>query len=385
MSILTPEQQEIKTAARDFVAKYIIPNAAEYDRKGEFHPFLLEAAKESKIFAMAIPKKYGGLEYSALTQAVVLEEWGYGCAGMGTTLAASILGMDPLLVAGTEEQRQRYFEPIVKGGIASFGLTEPGAGSDAGGVKTTAVGAGGEYVLNGSKCFITNGSYASVYVILAKTDPSKGVKGISAFIVEKGRSGFSAGTVDHKLGIRSSNTVELLLKDVHIPACNLLGKEGDGMKVAMMTLDIARPAIVALAVGIAQRALDECVKYLQKRFPDKLQPGQTLQFKLADMQIQVEAARQTLHHTMELRDAGVPFSKESAISKALCGDVAMAVTTEAVSLMGSYGYTSEIAKLMRDAKIMQIYEGTNQIQRLVISRAVLSPVQASASAQKAGK
>jgi alkylation response protein AidB-like acyl-CoA dehydrogenase len=385
MSILTAEQQEIKKTTREFVAKHIIPNAAEYDKKGEFHPFLLEAARESKIFAMAIPKKYGGLDYSALTQAVALEEWGYGCAGMGTTLAASILGMDPLLVVGNEEQRQRYFEPIVKGEIAAFGLTEPAAGSDAAGGKTTAVRSGDEYVLNGSKCFITNGGYASVFVILAKTDPTKGVKGISAFIVEKGRSGFTVGAVDHKLGIRSSNTVELLLKDVHIPASNLLGKEGEGMKVAMMTLDIARPAIAALAVGIAQRALDECVKYLQKRFPDKLQPGQTLQFKLADMQIQVEAAREALHHTAQLRDSGAPFSEESAIAKAFCGDVAMAVTTQAVSLMGSYGYTSEIAKLMRDAKIMQIYEGTNQIQRLVISRAVLSPVQASASAQKAGK
>jgi acyl-CoA dehydrogenase len=383
MSILTVEQQQIKKTTREFVAKHIIPNAAEYDKKGEFHPFLLEAAKESKIFAMAVPKKYGGLEYSALTQAVVLEEWGYGCAGMGTTLAASILGMDPLLLAGNDEQRQRYFDPLVNGGIAAFGLTEPGAGSDAGGVKTTAVKSGDEYILNGSKCFITNGGYASVYVICGKTDPTKGVKGISAFIVEKGRPGFTVGTVDHKLGIRSSNTVELLLKDVHIPAGNLLGKEGDGMKIAMMTLDIARPAIAALAVGIAQRALDECVKYLQKRFPDKLQPGQTLQFKLADMQIQVEAARESLHHTMSLRDSGAPFSKESAIAKAFCGDVAMTVASQAVSLMGSYGYTSEIAKLMRDAKIMQIYEGTNQIQRLVISRAVLTP--APATIQKAGK
>ena len=298
MSILTAEQQEIKKAAKEFVAKYIIPNAAEYDKTAEFHPFLLEAAKESKIFTMAIPKKYGGLGYDAVTQAVVVEEWGYGCAGMGTTLAAGVLGMDSLLIAGSEEQKQRYFEPILKGGIAAFALTEPGAGSDAAGVKTIAVRSGDNYILNGTKCFITNGGYASVYVILAKTDPSKGVKGISAFMVEKGRPGFTIGTTEHKLGIRSSNTVELLLKDVHVPAVNLLGKEGDGMKIAMMTLDMGRPMIAALAVGIAQRALDECVKYLQERFPGKLQPGQTLQFKLADMQIQVEAARQTLalHH-----------------------------------------------------------------------------------------
>jgi alkylation response protein AidB-like acyl-CoA dehydrogenase len=383
MSILTAEQLEIQKAAREFVAKHIIPNAAEYDRKGEFHPFLLEAAKQGKVFAMAIPKKYGGLEYSGLTQALVLEEWGYGCAGMGTTLAASILGMDPLLVAGTEEQRQRFFAPIVNGGIAAFGLTEPGAGSDAAGVRTVAVKSGDEYVLNGSKCFITNGGYASMYVICASTDPSKGVKGISAFIVEKGRPGFRVGAVDHKLGIRSSNTVELFLKDVHIPANNLLAKEGEGMKVAMMTLDLGRTAIAALSVGMAQRALDECVKYLQKRFPGKQQPGQTLQFRLADMEMQVASARETLHLTVNLRDAGVPFSKESAISKCLCGDVAMSVSSQAVSLTGSYGYTSEISKIMRDAKIMQIYEGTNQIQRLVISRAVLSPAPAPAPGKKA--
>ena len=383
MSILTAEQQEIKKAAKEFVAKYIIPNAAEYDKTAEFHPFLLEAAKESKIFTMAIPKKYGGLGYDAVTQAVVVEEWGYGCAGMGTTLAAGVLGMDSLLIAGSEEQKQRYFEPILKGGIAAFALTEPGAGSDAAGVKTIAVRSGDNYILNGTKCFITNGGYASVYVILAKTDPSKGVKGISAFMVEKGRPGFTIGTTEHKLGIRSSNTVELLLKDVHVPAVNLVGKEGDGMKIAMMTLDMGRPMIAALAVGVAQRALDECVKYLQERFPGKLQPGQTLQFKLADMQIQVEAARQTLHYTMNLRDSGLPYSKESAITKTLCGDVAMSVTTQAVSLTGSYGYASGIAKLMRDAKIMQVYEGTNQIQRLVVSRAVLSPAPAVAAGQKA--
>lgn len=385
MAILTEEQQSIQKATREFVAKYIIPNADEYDRTAEFHPFLLEAAKQSKIFTMAIPKKYGGLEYPAVTQAVVLEEWGYGCAGMGTTLAASILGMDPLLVAGNEDQKKRCFDLIVNGGLIAFALTEPGAGSDAGNVKTVAVRSGDEYILNGSKCFITNGGPASACTVLAKTDPSAGIKGISAFIVEKSRSGFTVGTVDHKLGIRTSNTVELHLQDVRIPASNLLAKEGEGMKVAMMTLDLGRPAIAALSVGLARRALDECVKYLQRRFPQKLQPGQTLQFKLADMHIQIEAARQTLHHTMSLRDAGLPFSKESAIAKTICGDVAMAVTSQAVSLMGSYGYTSEISKFMRDAKIMQIYEGTNQIQRLVISRAVLAPPPAAAAAQKVGK
>jgi alkylation response protein AidB-like acyl-CoA dehydrogenase len=386
MTLLTAEQKQVKQTAKDFVAKEIIPIAAKFDKAGTFHPQVLEAARESKIFAMAVPKEFGGLDYDALTQALVLEEWGYGCAGVGTTLAASVLSMDSVLVAGTEEQKKMFFEPMVRGEIGSFGLTEPSAGSDAGNGKTTAIKDGDQYVINGSKCWITNGEFSTVFVIYALTDPTKGMKGLSAFIVEKGRPGFTIGTVDHKLGIRSSNTVELLFKDVRIPAANLLGKEGEGMKIAMMTLDLARPAIASLALGIAQRALDECVKHIQQKYPDPkgAQPGQTLQFKLADMRIQIEAARELLHHTMNLRDAGLPFSVESAMTKTSCADLAMKVTTEAVQLMGAYGYTSEISKLMRDAKIMQIYEGTNQIQRLVISRAVLAPAKPAVAVQKGG-
>ena len=384
MSILTAEQKQIQAETTAFVAREIIPFASKFDQSGEFHSYLLDAARESRIFAMAVPKAFGGLEYDALTQAVVLEAWGYGCAGMGTTLAASVLSMDSVLVAGTEAQKQKFFEPMVRGEIGSFGLTEPSAGSDAGNGKSTAVKVGDEYVLNGSKCWITNGGYASVYVIYALTDPAAGMKGISAFIVERGTPGFTIGTVDHKLGIRSSNTVELLFKDVHIPAANLLGKEGEGMKIAMKTLDLARPAIASLSLGLAQRALNECVKHLQQQYPEKAQPGQTLQFKLADMRIEIEAARQLLYHAMNLRDAGLPFSAESAMTKTNASDTAMLVTTQAVQLMGSYGYTSGMAKLMRDAKIMQIYEGTNQIQRLVISRAVLAPARPAVAVQKGG-
>ncbi len=383
MTLLTPDHLRVKEEARAFAAAHIIPRAAEHDRSGEFHPWLLEAASASRIFSMAVPRELGGLDYDALTQALVLEEWGYACAGMGTTLAASVLAQDSVLVAGTEEQKRRFFEPILAGGIGAFGLTEPNAGSDAGSGKSTAIKDGDDYILNGSKCWITNGGFASVFVIYALTDPAKGMKGLSAFIVEKGRPGFTIGTVDHKLGIRSSNTVELLFKDVRIPAANLLGKEGEGMKIAMKTLDMARPAIAALSVGLAQRALDACVEHLHHRYPDpRRQPGQNLLFKLADMRIEIEAARQLLHHTMLLRDAGAPYSVESAMAKTNCADVAMRVTSQAVQLMGSYGYTSELSKYMRDAKIMQIYEGTNQIQRLVISRAVLAP--APAAAQKGG-
>ncbi|NTV74356.1 MAG: acyl-CoA dehydrogenase [Holophaga sp.] len=374
MSILTPEQRRIQEETKAFVAREIIPHAAAYDKRGEFHAYLLEAARDSHIFAMAVPKEFGGLDYDSLTQAVVLEAWAYGCAGMATTLAASILSMDSVLVAGTHEQKKRYFAPLVRGEIGSFGLTEPGAGSDAGNGKTTAIRDGDSYVLNGSKCWITNGGHASVFVIYALTDPAKGMKGLSAFIVEKGLPGFTVGAVDHKLGIRSSNTVELLFKDVRVPAANLLGREGEGMSIAMKTLDLARPAMGAVALGIAQRALDACVMHLRTKFPDpRIQPGQTVQFKLADMQIRIEEARELLHHVMRLRDANLPFSLESAITKTSCGDTAMAITAQAVQLMGAHGYTSELAKLMRDAKIMQIYEGTNQIQRLVIARAILTP------------
>ena len=384
MNVLTPKQSLIQQAAKDFVAKNIIPHAVAFDKSGEFHAYLLEAAKPSKIFAMAIPKEYGGLGYDALTQAIVLEEWGYGCAGMATTLAASILSMESVLIAGTDEQKRRYFAPMLNGEIGAFGLTEPGAGSDVSAGKTTAVKAGKDYILNGSKCWITNASFASVHLIFAQTDAAMGSKGLSAFIVEKGTPGFILGDIEHKLGLRSSNTVFYELKDVHVPAANLLGKEGDGMKIAMKTLDTARPAIGALAVGLAQRSLDECVAFMHQRFPGKPYPGQSLQFKLADMQIQVQAARQVLHDVMSLRDAKVPFSKESAIAKTFCTDVAMQVSSQAVRLTGSYGYTSELGKFMRDAKVMQIYEGTNQIQRLVIARAVLASAPVAAKSLKAG-
>jgi alkylation response protein AidB-like acyl-CoA dehydrogenase len=385
MTALNPRQQAIQLAAREFVATNIIPKAAAFDKSGDFHSYLLEAAKPSRIFAMAVPKEFGGLGYDALTQSLVLEEWGYGCAGMGTTLAASILSMESVLIAGNDDQKRRFFAAMLNGEIGAFGLTEPGAGSDVSAGQATAVKDGGDYVLNGAKCWITNGSFASVHLIFAQTDAAKGAKGLSAFIVEKGTPGFSLGDIEHKLGLRSSNTVFYAMKDMRVPAANLLGKEGDGMKIAMMTLDTARPAIGALAVGVAQRALDECVAYVQGRFPSKPYPGQALQFKLADMQIQVQAARQVLRETMALRDANQPFTKESAITKTFCTDVAMQVASQAVRSAGSYGYTSELGKYMRDAKVMQIYEGTNQIQRLVIARAVLAAKPAAQQLMKAGE
>jgi alkylation response protein AidB-like acyl-CoA dehydrogenase len=384
MTPLNPDQLAIKQAAKDFVAKNIIPHAAEYDKSGEFHGYLLEAAQPSKIFAMAVPKEYGGLGYSPLTQALVLEEWGYGCAAMGTTLSASILSMEAVLIAGNDDQKRLFFKPMLSADIGAFALTEPAAGSDAGAGVATAVKSGHEYILNGPKCWITNGGKAAVYVVFAATDPAKGVKGLSAFIVERGLPGFIMGDEEDKLGLRSSNTVFFFMKDLHVPASNLLGKEGDGMRIAMETLDIARPSIGALAIGLAQRCLDECVKHLHERYPATSYPGETLQFDLADMQIQIEAARQAQHHTMVLREAKLPFSMESAVAKTLGTAVAMSVTTQAMRLMGSHAYTSEFGKFMRDAKVMQIYEGTNQIQRLVIARSVLARPKVAAPAMTAG-
>jgi alkylation response protein AidB-like acyl-CoA dehydrogenase len=381
---MNSDQAAIKQAAKDFVAKNIIPHAAEYDKSGEFHSYLLEAAKPSKIFAMAVPKEYGGLGYSPLTQALVLEEWGYGCCAMATTLGASILSMESVLIAGNDEQKRRYCKPMLTAGIGAFALTEPAAGSDAGAGEATAVKTGNDYILNGPKCWITNGGEAAVLVVFAATDVAAGAKGLSAFIVEPTMPGFIMGDREEKLGLRSSNTVFFLMKDLRVPAANLIGKEGDGMRIAMETLDVARPTIGALAVGLAQRCLDECVKHLHQRYPAKTYPGETLQFELADMAIQIEGARQAQHHVMRLREANKPFSTESAIAKTLGTASAMNVTTQAMRLMGSHAYTSEFGKFMRDAKVMQIYEGTNQIQRLVIARSVLAPPKVAAPAMKVG-
>jgi len=381
--LLTSEQQEIQRSARNFTNTHIVPIAAEYDLKGEFPEFIVEEARKAGYLAMGIPKQFGGQDLSSVTQGVILEELGIGCAGIATAISVNGLGYYAPLIAGTDEQKKFYFTPIVEGGLSSFALTEPSAGSDVRGAKTTAKKVGDEYILNGSKCFITNGAFATIFAL---TDPSKGLKGLSAFIVEGGSPGLVVSKHENKLGIRCSNTVELVLQDLHVPASHLLGKEGDGMKIAMQSLDMARPMVGAQSVGIAQRALDECLKYFRDKYPDLRKIGQAIQFKLADMRIQIETARQIVRHALAVKDAGLPITVDSAIAKTVGSDTAMRVTTDALALLGAYGYSSDcvVEKLVRDAKIQQLYEGTNQVQRIVIAAQLLASLQPQTAATKAG-
>ena len=369
---LTPKQQELQQLAREFTEAHIIPVASEWDEKGEFHEFILEEVKKIGLNCMAVPQEYGGPGFDSVSQSIVMEEFGYGCCGFATTLGGNGLSSYPLAIAGTDKQKKLYYGRLVDGGAGGFALTEPGAGSDAGACGTIAMLDGDEWVLNGTKCFATTCGVATIMVIFATTDPSKGVKGLSAFIVEKERAGLTVGAVEHKMGIRSSNTVELLLKNVRIPKEHLLGNEGEGMKIAMKTLDMARPIVASMAVGVAQRALDASIKFAKKYLDingKSISMNQAVGFKIADMAIQVEAARQLVRNALRLKDAGVPYTKEAAMAKTFATDTAMRISADAVGLMGHYGYSKDsfVEKLMRDAKVTQIYEGTNQVQRIVIA------------------
>lgn len=373
--LLTNEQRELQKMAREFTDQFIIPVAREYDINGEFPVALLARMNEKKLDCLTVPQEYGGLGLDLFSTTLVMEAIGYGCAGVATSVAGNNLSSFPLLLVGNSDQKKTFFDFLVRGKSAAFALTEPGAGSDAASVATTAKRIGDEYVINGTKCFCSTGGYAGVFTLFASTDPSKGMKGLSAFIVESSRPGIMIGSEENKLGIRSSNTVELILKDVRVPASQLLGKEGDGFKIAMQTLDLARPLVAGLAVGVAQRALDESVKYVKNRLDGKrgMASNQTIQFRLSDMAIQVEAARQLVYYTSRLADIAAPVGKHSAMCKTFACDTAMRVTADAVEILGEFGYSQDsiVEKLMRDAKVTQIYEGTNQVQRLVIAGHIL--------------
>ena len=372
--ILSDEQKEMVRMAKEFAEKEVKPVVAEYDREGRIPMEAYKKAVEIGYNILEIPKEYGGAGESYYTMAAIYEEFARIDAGFATGIVASGLALKTVLAQGTDEQKL-YFASFLSGergnGFAAFCLTEAEAGSDAAAGKTTAVKEGNEYVINGSKCFITNASLAQIFVVFAMTDKTKGTKGISAFIVERDRPGVSVAGEEDKMGIRLSNTASVYFDNVRIPADHLLGKEGRGFVYAMQTLDLARPMVAAMAVGVAQRALEEAVAYAKERktFGKPIIAHQAIQFKLADMDIETECARSAIINFLNTYYAGLPCSREAAIAKCYAGDIAVEVALEAIQIFGGYGYSREypVEKLLRDAKIMQIYEGTNEIQRMVVS------------------
>ncbi|KAB7707495.1 acyl-CoA dehydrogenase [Bacillus aerolatus] len=373
---LTEEHEMIRKMVRDFAKKEVEPTAAERDEEERFDMNLFHKMAELGLTGIPWPEEYGGIGSDYLAYCIAVEELSRVCASTGVTLSAhtSLAGW-PVYKFGTEEQKQKYLKPMAQGEkIGAYGLTEPGSGSDAGGMKTTARLDGDAYILNGSKIFITNGGIADIYIVFALTDPTSKQRGTTAFIVEKDFPGFSVGKKEQKLGIRSSPTTEIIFEDCRVPKENVLGSEGDGFKVAMMTLDGGRNGIAAQAVGIAQGALDASIEYAKERkqFGKPIAANQGISFKLADMATSIEASRLLTYQAAWLESNNLPYGKESAMSKLMAGDTAMKVTTEAVQIFGGYGYTKDypVERYMRDAKITQIYEGTQEIQRLVISRMV---------------
>lgn len=367
------DSQLLVNLAKEFAEKELQPVVAECDREGKLPMDVYKKAMEIGFNGLEIPEEYGGGGCDYYTVAAVYEELARIDAGFATGIAASGLALKPVLAEGTPEQKQLFADYITgdKGnGFAAFCLTEPDAGSDAGNGSTVAVKEGDEYVINGTKCFITNAGLAQIYVVFALTDKSKGTRGISAFIVERDRPGVSVGKEEDKMGIRLSDTGEVIFKDVRIPADHLLGKEGRGFIYAMQTLDLARPMVAAMAVGIARRGLEEAVAYAKSRvtFGKPIFRHQAINFKLADMDIKTEMARAGIINALNVYYSGKPFSREAAIAKCYAGDISVEVALDAIQVLGGYGYSREfpVEKLLRDAKIMQIYEGTNEIQRLVV-------------------
>lgn len=374
---LTEEQQMIQELSAKIADEKIAPVAIEYDEAGKFPHDIVEVLAASDLCGVYIPEEYGGLGGGVFEMSLVVEQLSRACGGIALAFAGTGLGTYPILLFGTDEQKAKYLPDIAAGSkLSAFGLTEANAGSDAAGVQTTATKDGDEYVLNGTKQWITNGGEADVYTVIACTNRAKGARGFSAFIVEKGTPGFSFGKKENKMGIRASATSELVFEDCRIPKENLLAREGMGFIVAMKTLDRTRPGVAAQALGIAQGAFDEAVKYSTERvqFGKPISENQAVQHILADMAIQIEASRALVYQTCRVIDSGEKnFSKDSAICKVMASDTAMKVTTDAVQILGGYGYMKEypVEKRMRDAKITQIYEGTNQIQRNIIALEVL--------------
>ncbi|WP_028318574.1 acyl-CoA dehydrogenase family protein [Desulfobulbus elongatus] len=370
----TEQQQMIIDTAREITNEKIIPVRAELDEKNQFPREILEDIAKADLFSIFVPEEYGGLGGGCFEIVLAMEELARGCVGVATSFAASALGIFPVMIAGSDEQKEKYLPDIASGSRwAAFGLTEANAGSDASGIRTTAVEDGDFWVLNGTKQWITNGGESQIYSIVALTDPSKGPRGASIFVVEDGDPGFSYGKKEDKMGIRSSATRELVMKDCRIPKDRLVGRRGTGFITVMKTLDMSRPGIASLGIGLAQAALDEAVTYAKQRvqFGRPIISFQAVQHMLADMAIQLEAGRALVYAAAKHIDKHPKdMSKASSMCKVFATDMAMKVTTDAVQVLGGYGYMKEypVEKMMRDAKILQIYEGTNQIQRNVVGQ-----------------
>ena len=376
---LTEEQIALQEMSREFAEREMKPNAAKYDKGDEFSEDVMKKAFEVGFLTCTIPKEYGGGGLSDVETVIISEELAAGCAGMYTTMMVNALAYTPIIRFGTDEQKKKYLMPQTEElSFAAFCLTEREAGSDAGALKTKAIKKGDEYIINGSKCFISNGGIAGMYTVFALTDPTKGARGMSAFIVSRETPGIIIGKEEDKMGHRASNTVELFFEDVKVPAENLLANEGMGFIIAMRTLDHTRAPVGAAGVGVARAAMEYAIEYSKTRiqFGKPVALYQNTAFKIAQMATEIDAARQLVWRAAWMMDQGMPCGKESAMAKMYGSDIAMKVTIDALQIFGGYGYMKDypMEKLMRDAKLLQIYEGTNEIQRLVISREVIGPI-----------
>ena len=374
---LSKEQELIRNTVREFAETEVKPIAAAIDREKRFPTETVKRLKELNLLGIPFPKEYGGAEADALSFAIVVEELSRACAATGVIVSSHMtLGSHPIYQWGTEQQKKKYLTRVASGdALAAFCLTEAGAGTDASAQQTTAELKGDNYILNGSKIFITNGGQADIYIVMAMTDKSQGTKGISAFIVEKSFPGFEVGQLEEKMGIRASETREIIFKACEVPRENLLGEEGGGFKIAMNALDFGRIGIAAQALGIAQASLDESVNFAKERqqFGKPISSFQGLQWMMAEMATRIQAARHLVYHAAWTKDSGARYSMEAAMAKLYASEAAMWASTKAVQIHGGRGYTNRcpVERFMRDAKITEIYEGTNEVQRMVIAGSIL--------------
>lgn len=371
---LTDEQRMLQNLARDFARTDVAPAAEHHDRTAEFPTAIIAKARQAGLINVNIPLEYGGGGASLIEECLVAEEMAWGCSGISTTLMINNLAAIPIIVAGNEAQKREWLERMAGGALAAYAVTEPAAGSDVAGLQTTAVKKGSEYILKGSKTFISNASHSQFFVVFAYTDKSKKYKGMSAFIVERDRPGFSVSKKFDKLGQRASDTAEITFEDIAIPETHRLGNEGDGFLIAMKVFDRSRPTVAASAVGVARRAFEEALRYSKERqtFGQALIQHQAVGHMLADMAMNIEAARLLAWQAAWLVDMGQPNAKQAAFAKAFAADMAMKTCVDAVQVFGGYGFMKEypVEKLMRDVKVFQIYEGTSQIQRDIIVREI---------------